>query len=61
MEKDTNLVIFDKYSKLTPCFSVVIGDRKAAYTAVEHLIKKGERELIILEVHSFLKTQSIVF
>ena len=45
MERDTNLVIFDKYSKLTPCSSVVINDRKAAYTAVEHLIKKGKKRI----------------
>jgi LacI family transcriptional regulator len=45
MDKDTNLVIFDKYSKLTPCSSVVIDDRKAAYTAVEHLIKKGKKRI----------------
>ncbi|MDB4014968.1 LacI family transcriptional regulator [Flavobacteriaceae bacterium] len=45
MDKDTNLVIFDKYSKLTPCSSVVINDRKAAYTAVEHLIKKGKKRI----------------
>lgn len=45
IDKDTNLVIFDKYSKLTPCSSVVIDDRKAAYTAVEHLIKKGKKRI----------------
>ena len=45
MDNDTNLVIFDKYSKLTPCSSVVIDDRKAAYTAVEHLIKKGKKRI----------------
>jgi len=45
MDKDTNLVIFDKYSKLTSCSSVVIDDRKAAYTAVEHLIKKGKKRI----------------
>ena len=45
MDKDTNLVIFDKYSKLTPCSSVVIDDRKAAYNAVEHLIKKGKKRI----------------
>jgi len=45
MDKDTNLVVFDKYSKLTPCSSVVIDDRKAAYTAVEHLIKKGKKRI----------------
>ena len=45
MDKDTNLVIFDKYSKMTPCSSVVIDDRKAAFTAVEHLIKKGKKRI----------------
>lgn len=45
MDKETNLVIFDKYSKLTPCSSVVIDDQKASYTAVEHLIKKGKKRI----------------
>ena len=57
MERDTNLVIFDKYSKLTPCSSVVINDRKAAYTAVEHLIKKEKNALPTLEGLFFLKIQ----
>ncbi|MGB2502001.1 MAG: LacI family DNA-binding transcriptional regulator [Flavobacteriaceae bacterium] len=44
-DNGTNLVIFDKYSKLTTCSSVVINDRKAAYTAVKHLIKKGKKRI----------------
>ncbi|MDC1081131.1 LacI family DNA-binding transcriptional regulator [Flavobacteriaceae bacterium] len=45
IDNGTNLVIFDKYSKLTTCSSVVINDRKAAYTAVKHLIKKGKKRI----------------
>lgn len=45
MNKGTNLVIFDKYSKLTTCSSIVIDDQKASYTAVEHLIKKGKKRI----------------
>tara|TARA_B100000767_G_scaffold262628_1_gene275488 strand:- start:8813 stop:9829 length:1017 start_codon:yes stop_codon:yes gene_type:complete len=45
IDNGTNLVIFDKYSKLTPCSSIVIDDRKAAYSAVEHLIKKGKKRI----------------
>ncbi|MDA8639792.1 LacI family transcriptional regulator [Flavobacteriaceae bacterium] len=45
IDKETSLVIFDKYSKLTACSSVVIDDQKAAYTAVEHLIKKGKTKI----------------
>ena len=45
IDNGTNLVIFDKYSKLTSCSSVVINDRKAAYTAVKHLIKKGKKRI----------------
>ena len=45
IEMETSLVIFDKYSKLTSCSSVIIDDRKAAYTAVEHLIKKGKKRI----------------
>ena len=45
IDKETSLVIFDKYSKLTSCSSVVIDDRKAAYNAVDHLIKKGKKRI----------------
>ena len=45
MDNGTNLVIFDKYSKLTQCSSIVIDDRKAAYTAVKHLISKGNKRI----------------
>ena len=45
MDNGTNLVIFDKYSKLTPCSSIVIDDRKAAYSAVKHLINKGKKRI----------------
>lgn len=39
------LVFFDKYSKLSNCSSVIINDQKAAFTAVEHLIKQGKKNI----------------
>ncbi len=39
------LVLFDKYSKLSKCSSVIINDQHAAFTAVEHLIKQGKRNI----------------
>ncbi len=45
IDQETCLVTFDKYSKLTNCSSVIIDDRKAAYTAVEHLIKRGKKRI----------------
>ena len=34
------LILFDKYSKLSKCSSVIINDQNAAFAAVEHLIKR---------------------
>ena len=39
------LVLFDKYSKLSDCSSVIINDQNAAFTAVEHLIKSGKKNI----------------
>lgn len=39
------LVLFDKYSKLSECSSVIINDQNAAFTAVEHLIKRGKKNI----------------
>jgi LacI family transcriptional regulator len=39
------LVLFDKYSKLSECSSVIINDQNAAFTAVEHLIKSGRKNI----------------
>jgi len=45
IEQKIPLVMFDKYSKLTTCSTVVINDQDAAFRAVEHLIKKGRRNI----------------
>ncbi|MDO5974650.1 LacI family DNA-binding transcriptional regulator [Flavivirga jejuensis] len=42
---DIPLVLFDKISKITDCSKVVINDQKAAYDAVEYLIKKGYKRI----------------
>lgn len=39
------LVFFDKYSKLSECSSIIINDQDAAFTAVEHLIKQGKKNI----------------
>lgn len=44
-EQNIPLVFFDKYSKLSKCSSVIINDQKAAYDAVEHLIKSGKKNI----------------
>lgn len=44
-EQNIPLVMFDKYSKLSDCSSVVIDDQKAAFDAVEHLIKQGKKNI----------------
>lgn len=44
-DQNVNLIMFDKYSKLIHCPAVVINDRKAAYSAVKHLIDKGKRKI----------------
>jgi transcriptional regulator, LacI family len=45
MKKDIPVVLFDKSTKLLNCSKVVIDDRKAAYSAVECLIKKGYKRI----------------
>lgn len=45
INQDVILVTIDKYSKLTNCSSVIIDDRKAAYNAVNHLIKRGRKRI----------------
>lgn len=39
------LVLFDKYTKLSTCSSVIINDQKAAYSAVKHLIDSGKKNI----------------
>lgn len=41
LENGTPLVMFDKIAKLVKCSKVIINDRKAAYTATQHLIDTG--------------------
>ena len=42
---NTSLVLFDKIAKLVNCSKVSINDRKAAYEAVDYLIKKGRKKI----------------
>lgn len=44
-QQNIPLILFDKYSKLSKCSSVIINDQKAAYSAVEHLIKRGRKNI----------------
>jgi len=44
-ERNIPLVMFDKICKLSDCSKVIIDDRKAAFEAVEHLIKKGCKKI----------------
>lgn len=44
-QQNIPLVLFDKYSKLSKCSSVIINDQNAAFTAVEHLIKSGKKNI----------------
>lgn len=44
-ELNIPLVFFDKYTKLSPSPSVVIDDQSAAFMAVDHLIKKGKKNI----------------
>ena len=39
--QDKPLVMFDKIAKIVKCSKVIINDRKAAYTATQHLINIG--------------------
>jgi len=41
----TPLVMFDKVTKRVDCSKIIIDDRKAAYEATAHLIKKGCRKI----------------
>jgi len=45
MEAGMPVVLFDKTTKLLSCSKVAIDDRKAAYAAVECLLKKGYRRI----------------
>jgi LacI family transcriptional regulator len=45
LRKEIPFVMFDKISKLIPCSKVIIDDQKAAFNAVEHLIKKGCKKI----------------
>ena len=42
---DIPLVLFDKIAKTVKCSKVIVDDRKAAYDAVSHLIKKGHKRI----------------
>ncbi|MBP6558530.1 MAG: LacI family DNA-binding transcriptional regulator [Flavobacterium sp.] len=48
MKKEIPLVQFDKISKMIPSSKVIIDDRKAAFSAVEHLIGKGCKKIVHL-------------
>ncbi|MBC8755947.1 LacI family DNA-binding transcriptional regulator [Kordia sp. YSTF-M3] len=41
IEQGKPLVMFDKIAKIVKCSKVIIDDRKAAYTATQHLIDTG--------------------
>jgi len=60
IEQKIPLIFFDKYSKLSNCSSIVIDDQKAAFIAVEHLIKQGEKTSHTSEDHYFRKIPSTV-
>jgi LacI family transcriptional regulator len=45
IRKEVPFVMFDKISKLIPCSKVIINDQRAAFNAVEHLIKKGCKKI----------------
>lgn len=45
IRRDIPLVQFDKISKLIPSSKIIIDDQKAAFNAVEHLIKKGCKKI----------------
>lgn len=44
-QQNIPLILFDKYSKLSKCSSVIVNDQEAAFSAVEHLIKKGKKNI----------------
>ena len=39
------MVLFDKIAKIVECSKVMINDQKAAYDAVDYLIKKGYKKI----------------
>ena len=41
IQQEKPLVMFDKIAKIVKCSKVIIDDRKAAYTATQHLIDTG--------------------
>ncbi|MGS2727415.1 LacI family DNA-binding transcriptional regulator [Psychroserpens sp. BH13MA-6] len=43
--QDKPIVMFDKIAKIVNCSKVIIDDRKAAYTATQHLIDTGCRRI----------------
>ncbi|WP_395066050.1 LacI family DNA-binding transcriptional regulator [Flavobacterium sp.] len=45
IKREVPLVQFDKISKLIPSSKVIINDQKAAFDAVEHLIKSGCKKI----------------
>jgi len=45
INNDIPLILFDKIAKTVNCSKVIIDDRKAAYEAVTHLIKKGFKRI----------------
>lgn len=45
-EEGKILVLYDKIEKTIDCPKIIIDDRKASFTATEHLIKKGCRKIL---------------
>jgi LacI family transcriptional regulator len=45
IDNNVPLILFDKITKTINCSKVLIDDRKAAYDAVGHLIKKGHKRI----------------
>ncbi|WP_299064159.1 LacI family DNA-binding transcriptional regulator [uncultured Polaribacter sp.] len=45
VNQQTPLVMFDKIAKIVKCSKVIIDDRKAAYTATQHLIDIGCKKI----------------
>lgn len=45
IDQNIPLILFDKYSKLTSCSSVIIDDQHAAFKAVEHIIETGKKNI----------------
>lgn len=45
IDNNVSLILFDKIAKTIKCSKVLIDDRKAAYDAVSHLIKKGHNRI----------------